>query len=114
MVFLHNFAFLKHRFLASDYAQLPADAVLFLSIRVPQAHVVTATAKVTYLPAGNCPKWRASDESSGLHWLAKYFAVGSMRVKLWADSEDKTEFLLAGIHDCGWPEVVHRRRRGQS
>jgi len=56
MVFLHNFAFLKHRFLASDYAQLPADAVLFLSIRVPQAHVVTATAKVTYLPAGKVPE----------------------------------------------------------
>jgi hypothetical protein len=41
---------------ASDYAQLPADAVLFLSIRVPQAHVVTATGKVTYLPAGKVPE----------------------------------------------------------
>src|ERR1700758_5634909 len=31
---------------ASDSAQLPADAVLSLSIRVRQAHVVTVTGKV--------------------------------------------------------------------
>jgi hypothetical protein len=56
MVFLHCFALTETSLLASDYAQLPADAVLFLSIRVPQAHVVTATVKVTYLPAGKVPE----------------------------------------------------------
>jgi hypothetical protein len=55
MVFLHCFALTETSLLASDYAQLPADALLFLSIRVWRAHVVTATAKVTYLPAGKVP-----------------------------------------------------------
>jgi hypothetical protein len=41
---------------ASDSAQLPADAVLFLSIGAPEAHVVTVTAKETYLPAGKVPE----------------------------------------------------------
>jgi hypothetical protein len=68
---------------ASDSAQLRADAVLFLSIRVWQGRVVTVTAKETYLPAGKVPEGRAIDESSGLHWLAKRFASRSMRVKLW-------------------------------
>src|SRR5271166_274205 len=33
-----------------------ADAVLLLSIRVRRRHVVTATAKGTYLPAGKVPE----------------------------------------------------------
>jgi hypothetical protein len=90
--------------LASDYAQLPADALLFLSIRVCRAHVVTATAKVPYLPAGRVPTSRVSDESSELYWLAKHFA----------DSNDPIESLLAGIQDYGWREVVYRRRSGHS
>jgi hypothetical protein len=71
--------------LASDYAQLPADAVLLLSIRVRHGHVATATAKETYLPAGKVPE--------GELLTNRQSCTGLQRIS--------PELLLAGIHECG-------------
>jgi hypothetical protein len=46
----------EHRLWQAIPRSLVAHAVLFLSIRVWQGHVVTVTAKVAYLPAGKVPE----------------------------------------------------------
>jgi hypothetical protein len=47
---------LEHRLWQAIPRSWGADAVLLLSIRVLRRHVVTATSKGTYLPAGKVPE----------------------------------------------------------
>jgi hypothetical protein len=57
-----------------------ADAELFFSIRVRGRHVVTATAKGAYLPAGKSARTGDLLAIRQMLWLTEYFTIQLMRV----------------------------------